>query len=291
MKNPGSQNCSACKDGAEQPFPFTMAFQPIVDVEAERVFAYEALVRGLNGASAASILSQVTDENRYAFDQNCRVKAISLAAQLGLAETGAFLSINFMPGAVYSPAACIQLTLKTARQTAFPLSRIIFEITEAEEVRDRAHLKNIVDEYRKHGFQMALDDFGAGYSGLNLLADFPANFIKLDMDLTRDLHERPAALAIVKLMVEMGKALGSMIVAEGIETIEEYQALRSCGIRLMQGYLFAKPAIEILPAFTMPETGVEPLQVPNTQSIALSLPLLNKRASKPTQSVKFPIMH
>ena len=65
-----SQKCTACKDGVSQPFPFTMAFQPIVDVTSNSVFAYESLVRGPEGQSAYSVLSQVTDENRYAFDQN-----------------------------------------------------------------------------------------------------------------------------------------------------------------------------------------------------------------------------
>ena len=75
---------------------------------------------------------------------------------------------------------------------------------------------------------MALDDFGAGYSGLNLIADLPTELIKLDMDLTRNLHRRPSALAVVQSMVKLGRTLGSRIVAEGIETVEEYQALRSC---------------------------------------------------------------
>ena len=138
-----SSKCSACKDGVQQPFPFTMAFQPIVDIHAGSPFAYEALVRGPEGQSSYSVLSQVTPENRYSFDQNCRVAAITLAARLGLAETGAFLSINFMPGAVYSPVACIQLTLKTARATGFPVSQLIFEITENEEVVDHPHLHSI----------------------------------------------------------------------------------------------------------------------------------------------------
>ena len=244
--------CGACKDGVASPFPFTMAFQPIVDVKTSRVYAYEALVRGPQGQSAGSILSQVTEDNRYAFDQQCRVKAITLASKLGLAETGAMLSINFMPGAVYSPAACIQLTLKTAREQRFPLSRLIFEITEAEEVRDRKHLQNIVDEYRKQGFKMALDDFGAGYCGLNLLADFNAEIIKLDVELTRNLDQRPIALIIVKQMVELARALGSTLIAEGVETWEEYVTLRKCGIHLMQGYLFAKPEMETLPSFSVP---------------------------------------
>jgi EAL domain-containing protein (putative c-di-GMP-specific phosphodiesterase class I) len=253
-------SCNGCKDGIEQPFPFSMAFQPIVDVYTGKAFAYEALVRGERGESAGSILDQVTKANRYAFDQSCRVKAILLAAQLGLSDTGAQLSINFMPGAVYSPAACIQLTLATAREVGFPCDQIIFEITE-EEVVDRAHLRGIVEDYRQRGFKVALDDFGAGYSGLNLLADFPADIIKLDMNLTRNLPQRPAALAIVKLMVELARTLGSQLIAEGIETVDEYNALRRCGIHLMQGYLFAKPAFEALPRFALPNVRLDAIGV------------------------------
>ena len=254
------KSCDACKNGHEKPFPFSMAFQPIVNVDTGLAYAYEALVRGPEGQSAYSILSQVTAENRYAFDQGCRVQAITLAAKLGLVATGARLSINFMPGAVYSPAACIQLTLRTAREVAFPIERLIFEIVESEEVVDRAHLRTIVEEYRRRGFLVAIDDFGAGYSGLNLLADFPADVVKLDMDLTRNLHQRPAALTIVKHMVDLARALGSELIAEGVETVEEYAALRSCGIYLMQGYLLAKPAFEVLPSFTLPSMQSVPAQ-------------------------------
>ena len=94
--------CTACRDGMAPPMAFSMAFQPIVDVQAESVFAYEALVRGTNNESAGTILSQVNYTNRYSFDQNCRVRALTLASRLALASTGARLSINFMPGAVYS---------------------------------------------------------------------------------------------------------------------------------------------------------------------------------------------
>jgi len=248
----GTIECNACRYGMKQPFPFSMAFQPIVDTEARQVFAYEALVRGVNGESAYSVLSQITLENRYAFDQNCRVLAITLASKLGLTATGARLSINFMPGAVYSPSACIQLTLKTAKLVGFPSDRLIFEITEGEEVVDRKHLRSIIEEYRRQGFAVAVDDFGAGYSGMNLLADLPTNIIKLDMDLTRNLQQRPAAIAVVRAMVGLARALGSRLIAEGVETREEYRALRECGVELMQGYLLAKPMFEGLPAFTLP---------------------------------------
>jgi EAL domain-containing protein (putative c-di-GMP-specific phosphodiesterase class I) len=244
--------CAGCKGGLEQPFPFSMAFQPIIDVEARRIYAFEALVRGTQGQSAATMLAQVSDQNRYAFDQSCRVQAITLAAQLGLAHTGARLSINFMPGAVYSPAACIQATLRTAREVGFPLAKLIFEVTEAERVLDPAHLRSIVEDYNERGFLVAIDDFGAGYAGLSLLADIPVDILKLDMGLTRNLDQRPKALAIVRSVIALGRQLGCQIIAEGVETLAEYEILRSFGITLMQGFLFAKPAFEQLPTFTLP---------------------------------------
>ncbi len=244
--------CEACREGVEPPIPITMAFQPIVDTEAGSVYAYEALVRGLNQEPAGVILAQVNAQNRYAFDQSCRVKAIELASRLGLVETGARLSINFMPGAVYSPAACIQLTLRTAAALHFPTDRLIFEITEVEEVTDRAHLLGIVEEYRRQGFQVALDDLGSGYSGLNLLADLAPNMVKMDMALTRNLDERPAAAVIVRKLRELCDSLGMTLVAEGVETAAEYQALRRAGVHLMQGYLLARPAFEALSQFTLP---------------------------------------
>ena len=252
VSQPDPLRCGACKDGTEPPFAFTMAFQPIIDVEAGRVFAYEALARGPKGEPAMTVLGQVSEANRYAFDQNCRVKAITLASKLALEHTGALLSINFMPGAIYSPAACIQLTLKTARKFGFPLDRLMFEITETEEVRDRQRLCAIAEEYSRWGFKMALDDFGAGYCGLNLLSDVPVHVIKLDRELICNLHQRPAAMTIVRAMVELSTKLGCELIAEGVETLEEFRAIRACGLRLMQGYLLARPAFEALPAFTLP---------------------------------------
>ena len=234
-----------------------MAFQPIVDAETARVFAYEALVRGPENQSAASILAQVNPENQYQFDQSCRVAALRLATKLGLPETGAALSINFMPGAVYSPSACIQLTLKTARELGFPMDRLIFEITEAEEVQDPGHLSHIIEEYHRQGFRTAIDDFGAGYAGVNLLAEIRSEIVKLDMELTRNIHRRPRALAIVRSMVALCQSLGSEVVAEGIETVEEYGALRACGVRLLQGYLLARPSFESLPAFVLPPSEMD----------------------------------
>jgi EAL domain-containing protein (putative c-di-GMP-specific phosphodiesterase class I) len=180
-----------------------------------------------------------------------------MAKKVGLIESGALLSINFLPGAVYSPGACIKLTLATAHRLDFPLNRLMFEITEAERIRDYDHLLSIVEEYKKHGFKIALDDLGSGYSGLNLLAGLHVDVVKLDAELTRDIHRRPAARAIVRAMVAVAAELGAELIAEGIETIEEYRTLTDCGVILMQGYLFARPGFERLPAVVYPENMLE----------------------------------
>ena len=240
--------CSGCREGAGLGFDFTMAFQPIVDIETGDVFAYEALVRGLGNESAGEILARVTSDNRYAFDQQCRVKAIEVAVAAGLLETSAKLSINFMPNAVYSPKACIQLTLRTAAANAFPVERLIFEFTENEEMLDPAHVADIVQSYQAMGFQTALDDFGAGHAGLNLLARFQPDIVKLDMELVRGIDASLPRRIIVGGIASMCRSLGVKLVAEGIETPAEFAALRDIGVRYIQGFLLARPAFAALPS-------------------------------------------
>jgi EAL domain-containing protein (putative c-di-GMP-specific phosphodiesterase class I) len=248
--------CEGCRNGEALDFTFSMAFQPIMDLETATTFAYEALVRGPEGQSAASVLAQVSAANRYGFDQQCRVKAIQTAAAAGLLDTPARLSINFLPNAVYEPKACIQLTLKTAAAIEFPTDRLIFEFTENEEMVDPAHVSRIVDSYREMGFGTALDDFGAGHAGLNLLARFQPDIIKLDMDLIRDLDASLPKRTIVAAVVKMCADLGVAVIAEGVETEAELRALRSIGVRYIQGYLFAKPAFQQLPKVML---SAEPL--------------------------------
>ncbi len=244
--------CEGCRTAANR-FDLAMAFQPIVDVETGEVWAYEALVRGPDGGGAATVLAAVTMENRYAFDQQCRVAAIEQAVCAGILDTGARLSINFLPNAVYSPVACIQLTLKTASAVGFPSDRLIFEFTENEEMVDSGHVANIVDTYRRMGFYTAIDDFGAGHAGIALLSRFQTDIVKLDMDLIRDLDVSLPRRMIVEGLVNMFGRMKMKVIAEGIETVEEYDALRSIGVRYMQGYLLARPGFRTLPKVSLPE--------------------------------------
>lgn len=245
--------CDGCRRESLQ-FDLAMAFQPIVDVETGRAWAYEALVRGAEGQSAGEVLGAVTDDNRYAFDQQCRVAAITQAVAAGIVETGARLSINFLPNAVYSPLACIQLTLKTAAAVGFPTDRLVFEFTENEEMADTAHVGNIIETYRRMGFATALDDFGAGHAGLSLLARLQTDIIKLDMELIRGIDASLPRRMIVEGLIAMFERMKITVVAEGIETIGEYEALRAIGVRYMQGYLLARPGFKVLPAHILPES-------------------------------------
>lgn len=244
-------HCDQCACGEGLDFQFSFAYQPIVDVSDESVFAYEALVRGLQGESAWSILSQVNEKNRYSFDQICRVKAVKLAAKLGM---DTMLSINFMPNAVYQAEYCIRTTLAAAKTYNFDTRKIIFELTEGEDLSSIDHLVSIIKAYQDMGFSTAVDDFGAGFSRFNLMTASPPDLLKIDMGLIRDIDHEPNKQAVVNGIITMMSELGGRIVAEGVETVEEYAWLKGRGIQLFQGYLFARPGFETLPRPHFPET-------------------------------------
>ncbi|ACI52096.1 diguanylate phosphodiesterase [Gluconacetobacter diazotrophicus PA1 5] len=232
--------CQACHDHQDL-FPFTMAFQPVVDLVNRRIDGYEALVRGPGGEGAPSVLAQVTEENLYAFDQACRTRAIRLASRLGLDRR---LSINFLPNAVYNPRACIQATLQAARESDFPLENLTFEILETEHLTETKHLQDIIGEYHHHGFKVALDDFPTGQSGLMRLADLKPDIIKIDRALVQDCDRDQVRRTIIAGIIRIATDLGVKVVIEGVERLEEVRALHAVGGRFFQGFFFARPLFE-----------------------------------------------
>lgn len=239
--HPLAPPCDSCKPGDSLGFQFSYAFQPIVDIGTRSIFAHEALVRGPAGEGATTVLSRVNEANRYRFDQACRAKAIKTAAHLGMTSK---LSINFMPNAIYKPELCIRATLAAAKIHDFPIDRIIFETVEGEHINDGKWLAEILREYKRIGFLTAIDDFGAGYAGLNLLAEFQPDIVKLDMELVRNIdHNRPRQ-AIARGVMRMCDELGIRVIVEGVETVGEWRFFEGLGVRLMQGYLFSKPMFE-----------------------------------------------
>jgi len=234
--------CGGCQ--GDQTIPdFTMALQPIIDLESRTVIAHEALVRGLGGEPARHVLAQVNKDNVYAFDQACRTRAIALASRLGLQTR---LNINFLPNAVYEPLACIRATLAAASSASFPPDRLTFEVVESEELADAGHLRKIIETYRQIGFRVALDDFGSGYSGLTRLAELQPDMIKIERALVADCDQDRTRRAILANILSLGRDTGIDVVLEGVERVEEVETLRALGGRFMQGFYFGRPAFEAM---------------------------------------------
>ena len=229
---------------------FTYAFQPIVDVVARDVYSYEALIRGRANEPAFRVLERVPPQAKYQFDQDSRVAAIALAVQLGL---DCHLNLNFLPQGLYASDASITSTLAAAGRHALPIDRVILEVTEGEVIADYAHLGQQLNEFRSMGMKVAIDDFGAGYSGLNMLADFQPDQIKIDMNLVRGIEKHGPRQAIVRAVVQVCGDLGIDVIAEGVESLEEYAWFAEHGVHLFQGYLFAKPGFESLPRAHFPD--------------------------------------
>jgi EAL domain-containing protein (putative c-di-GMP-specific phosphodiesterase class I) len=214
-----------------------MAYQPIVSWSARRVFGYEALVRskeptlGHPGAlfEAAERLGRIDDLGRL-IRKKCIEPMVDVEANVSL-----FVNLHAR-----------ELLDDTLYDRESPLStiasRVVLEITE------RAHLDTVPDvetrinRLRARGFRIAIDDIGAGYSGLNSFTMLRPDLVKLDMALVRDIDKDPVKRRLAGLLVQLCDDLGIAVVGEGVETPTERDTLLELGCDLLQGYLFARPA-------------------------------------------------
>ena len=224
-------------------------FQPIVYCEeaatrdqTPSIFAYECLLRGQhngNTVSPAAMFDMARAADLiFQLDLAARRSAILGAGHNKITQK---VFINFSPNAIYDPWHCLRSTVNTVDEVGLRRDQVVFEITEAERLPEVKHLKRIVQFYREEGFQVALDDMGAGYSSLNVLVALRPDYVKLDMALIRDV-DRDANKAIVAgKLLEAVQELGLATVAEGIERPEELSWVYAHGANFAQGYLFAKP--------------------------------------------------
>jgi EAL domain-containing protein (putative c-di-GMP-specific phosphodiesterase class I) len=238
----------------------TSQFQPIVYAnDTSRVFGQEALLRGVapDGslispgqifplAAEAGILVQL--------DLLARRSAIREAMRHRIKER---IFINFSPTSIYDPAFCLRSTMKAIDEAGISHDQVIFEVVESDHIQDVAHLKGILNVYREAGFLMALDDFGAGYSNLNLLHELRPDLLKLDMSLIRNVYADPYKALVTEKILEIANRLNIRTVAEGIECTEELDWVRERGATFAQGYLIAKPTT--LPMTKPPRIAAENL--------------------------------
>lgn len=228
---------------------FSFAYQPIVHAPSGAVVAYEALVRGPGNEPAGYVLQQVRPHHRYCFDERSRNVAIEMAGELGL---DCALHLNLLPRGLGARCTRPGPMLAAAERAGIAPERLVLEIVESEAIRDHARFLCAVGAFRAAGLRVALDDFGAGYAGLTLLAELQPDIIKLDMELVRGIDRRGPRQAIVRGIIRTCLDLGVDLVAEGIETPGELAWCRAEGLELFQGNLIAEPAFERLPAARLP---------------------------------------
>lgn len=225
------------------------AFQPIVKMDSTAVKAYEALIRGPAGsdlASPATLFDLATHTDLLAeLDRACCDTTLNAAKDL---PDGALLFANVLPALINDPVFRSRLIDRT-RSTVEP-SRLVLEINEGYAIKSYELLSRGVDELRACGIRLAVDDLGAGYANLDHVMKLHPDFLKLDLSLVRDVHKSPVKRALIESMVAVGRAVGSTVIAEGIEVPEERDTLRELGVEWGQGYLFARPG----PGFAVPGT-------------------------------------
>lgn len=232
-----------------EPLPrelFAMAFQPVVNVETGQVTAFEATFRGPDGESAAAFADTLSEAARPTFDLRCRVAALEQAIGLGLVERRVRLAVKVMPTYIEDPAADAERMLRIVRRLNFPARELVFEFS------DRDHLESekmvaLVKAYRKLGFLIAFDDFGAGDMGLELLNMLTPDTLKLAPELVHSLCSSWARRLVVERVVDIARRSRIRLIAEGVCTPAERDRLLLLGVPLMQGELIAPAELGRLP--------------------------------------------
>ncbi len=220
----------------------TSVFQPIVSLRDGGVLGYEALSRGPKGSELESpeMLFSVAEETKSLWDLErlCRTKAL-YAMQLSKANATLFLNVN--PNIMEDETFQKGFTKEYLRQFDIDPKKIIFEITERSAVANINEFKQIIHNYKEQDYKIAIDDAGAGYSGLNLISDVHPHYLKLDIHLIRNIDKDSVKQALVKSMYEFSKITGTYLIAEGIETRSELQTLINIGVHYGQGYYIKRP--------------------------------------------------
>jgi EAL domain-containing protein (putative c-di-GMP-specific phosphodiesterase class I) len=235
------------RSGREVDFEFSFAFQPIVDVRNREIISFEALVRGPHGEPSASVFAQVPKCDFPRFDEICRSKAIYLASRLHIPNQ---LNLNLSAESIFEIDLSIMTTFQASIHSGIPVEKIVFEVLEMESLTDQRNLIQYLRLIQEFGFTTAIDDFGAGYSGLKLLAEYQPNYIKLDRFLIGNIQQDFVKQSLFSGVKQICQNLGIELVAEGVESADEYHWLRDAGISIFQGYYFARPAFEALPDVT-----------------------------------------
>jgi EAL domain-containing protein (putative c-di-GMP-specific phosphodiesterase class I) len=218
-------------------------FQPITQLSRSHVLGYEALVRGPAGTSLQSPARLFSLAGRcelaFELDRACRRQAFAAAREL---PAGAKLFVNVLPSAMYDPEFQGEGLIGLLADLGLSPERIVLEITEEYAIKNYSLFSEALENLTQMGFSIAVDDVGAGYSGLEKLAHLNPRYQKFDMQLVRNINASFIRREISRALSGFAEKMGSTIIAEGIETEEEKRTIMELGIDYGQGYLLGRPA-------------------------------------------------
>ncbi|AVJ30188.1 diguanylate phosphodiesterase [Achromobacter spanius] len=236
-------------DAPARSYPF--ALQPIVDPLRRKITSFEFLIRSKTGGSPEQMFSSLDPVERYILDLESKSSAFELARRLNLADVK--LSVNLLPMSLIEDPAAVERLVDQISACGWSPQDVIVEVTEQEAIASPQAFKDAIERVRRAGIGVAIDDFGAGFAGLSLLADFQPDKLKIDRQIIQNIHQDGPRQAIVCAIARACSAMGITPVAEGVERIEEWCWLQAAGFERFQGYLFAKPALNGVPEVRWPE--------------------------------------
>ena len=214
----------------------SVVVQPIVELGSAKVVGVEALCR-FHAATGRTLRSDEVFLEAHELQLGIELEQTALASALELVAALAdevYLSVNLSPRAVLSP--CTLELLGDA-----PLSRLVLEVTEHEAVADYPQLLAALAPLRTRGMRLAVDDAGAGFASLQHIAQLLPDIVRLDVAFVRELDRDPVRQAAAQSIIGLADAIGATVVAEGIETAAERDAVAALGITLGQGNLLGRP--------------------------------------------------
>ena len=217
-------------------------YQPIVDIKRQAIFGYESLIRGPSDSplhSPVMLFDAARREGRLTeLDLLCRKAGIRGFKERRL---GGKLFLNATPQGLMEPQHRSGLTLEFLHEIGLTPENVVIEITEQYPLTDFTFMDHALAHYRKMGFEIAIDDLGAGYSGLRRWSELRPEYVKIDRHFIQNIHEDAIKQSFVRSIVDIAKGMNCHVIAEGIESYEESQTLIDMGIGFGQGYYFAKP--------------------------------------------------
>jgi len=248
-------------------------YQPIMDFQTGSILGWESLARGPKESSFRYpvLLFETAEQlgRLFALEKLCREVAIKNVGKLQKSQK---LFLNIHPKTMADPEFTPGKTLELMEQAGLSPENIVFEITERHSIQEFDLFYRTLDHYRSQGFQIAVDDAGAGYAGLTMIAELQPEYIKLDKSLIDGIHKDPVKRALVETTAAFADKIGSQIIGEGIETKAQAICLKDIGVHCGQGYFIAKPATP-KPDLTSECQDLQSVGDIANRSIACSLPV------------------